>query len=67
MRVNTLRADREAARARLKIEGVETEPTPYSPIGLRCVARVNVAATGAFAEGWVEVQDESAQLAALLV
>ena len=67
LRVNTLRADREAARARLKIEGVETEPTPYSPIGLRCVARVNVAATGAFAEGWVEVQDESAQLAALLV
>lgn len=67
LRVNTLKTDRAAAQARLAAEGIATEETPWSPIGLRCVERANVAASGAFAEGWVEVQDESAQLAALLV
>lgn len=67
LRVNTLKTDRAAAAERLKAEGVETEPMTYSPLGLRCVGRANVAATGAFKDGWVEVQDESAQLAAFLV
>jgi 16S rRNA (cytosine967-C5)-methyltransferase len=66
LRVNTLKTDRAAAKARLADEGIETVETPWSPLGLRCVARANVAASGAFAEGWVEVQDESAQLAALM-
>jgi hypothetical protein len=67
LRVNALKASREDAAARLAAEGVETDPMRHSPIGLRCRGRANVAATEAFKDGWVEVQDESAQLAALLV
>ena len=67
LRVNTLKADRSSAALRLGAEGVATEPMRFSPWGLRCTERSNVAATPAFQDGWVEVQDESAQLAALLV
>ncbi len=67
LRVNALKTTRDEAAARLAAEGVETAPMPYAPLGLRCLTRANVAATGAFKDGWVEVQDESAQLAALLV
>lgn len=67
LRVNALKATRDDASARLKAEGVETQPMRYAPLGLRCLSRANVAATEAFKDGWVEVQDESAQLASLLV
>ncbi|MBN2752754.1 MAG: RsmB/NOP family class I SAM-dependent RNA methyltransferase, partial [Rhodospirillaceae bacterium] len=67
LRVNTLKADRDAVAARLAAEGIATKPMRFSPLGLRCVERSNVAATVTFKDGAVEVQDESAQLAALLV
>jgi 16S rRNA (cytosine967-C5)-methyltransferase len=67
LRINTLKAERSSVALRLSAEGVATEPMRFSPWGLRCTERSNVAATQAFQEGWVEVQDESAQLAALLV
>ncbi len=67
LRVNILKTDREAAAVRLAAEGVATAPMRFSPVGLRCLDRANVAATGAFKNGWVEVQDESAQIAAILV
>ena len=67
LRVNTLKTDREAARARLAAEGIASEPTPFSPLGLRCTGRPDVAGTKAFADGWVEVQDEGAQIVAMLV
>lgn len=67
LRVNALKTTREEAAARLAEEGVATDPMPLSPLGLRCRERANVAVAKAFLDGWVEVQDESAQLAALLV
>jgi 16S rRNA (cytosine967-C5)-methyltransferase len=66
LRVNLLKADRESARRALAAEGVDAEPTPLSPIGLRLRERVPLGNLAAFKEGLVEVQDESSQIAALL-
>lgn len=67
LRVNTLQGDRAAAQKALGTQGIETEPTPLSPVGLRVSGRARVAESAAFRGGLVEVQDEGAQLAALLV
>lgn len=66
LRANLLRTTRDAARATLAAEGIETEPTPYSPWGLRAAPRQNVTATQAFRDGLVEIQDEGSQLIALV-
>ncbi|MFT8242434.1 RsmB/NOP family class I SAM-dependent RNA methyltransferase [Roseomonas sp. BN140053] len=66
LRVNLLKTTRDAARAALAAEGVETTPTPWSPWGLRLPGRRPILATAAFREGLVEVQDEGSQLIALL-
>ena len=66
LRVNSLKGDRETARAALAAEGFEAVPTPYSPIGLRLPARLALTAQAAFRDGLVEVQDEGSQLLALL-
>jgi 16S rRNA (cytosine967-C5)-methyltransferase len=66
LRVNELKATREEAMERLRAEGVETTPTPLSPLGLRLAARVNLAETESFKKGFVEVQDEGSQVVSLL-
>ncbi len=66
LRVNTFSATREKAQDSLKADGVETEPTPYSPWGLRCKGKAYLAKTKAFVKGWVEIQDEGSQLVAFL-
>lgn len=66
LRVNTLKGDRDAARAALKAQGIAAAPTPRAPTGLRLAGRANLAASGAYRDGLVEIQDEGAQLAALL-
>jgi 16S rRNA (cytosine967-C5)-methyltransferase len=66
LRANPLKTDRAAAQRRLAAEGVDAEPTPWSPLGLRLEARAPLAALAAFREGLVEVQDEGSQVAALL-
>lgn len=66
LRVNSLLADRETARARLAADGLAAQPTRLSPIGLRLPARSPLAAQAAFRDGLVEVQDEGSQLVALL-
>ena len=66
LRVNGLKGDREAARRALAAEYIMAEPTPWSPFGLRLKHRVPLAATAAFKDGLVEVQDEGSQVAALL-
>jgi len=67
LRVNTLKASRRQVMARLAASGIATEPTPYSPLGLRLNARVNLGDTPFLREGLVEPQDEASQIAALLV
>jgi 16S rRNA (cytosine967-C5)-methyltransferase len=68
LRVNTLKAEREAAQTAL--EDLKPEPTPWSPLGLRIKLAADakappVHAEPAFLKGLVEVQDEGSQLAAL--
>ena len=67
LRVNSLKADRETARAALAQSGIEGEPTPFAPLGLRLPGRVALQATPAWRDGWVEPQDEGSQLLAALV
>ncbi len=67
LRANALRAGRDEARMALRAEGIEAEPTPLSPLGLRVRGRPELARTAALRAGLVEVQDEGAQLVALLV
>ena len=66
LRVNTLKATREDARAALAAEGWKAEPTPFSPWGLRIQGRRPVTAGPAFQSGLVEIQDEGSQLVAVL-
>jgi 16S rRNA (cytosine967-C5)-methyltransferase len=66
LRVNLLKTDRETARRALGAEGVETTPTPWSPLGLRLARRAPLSGLAAFRDGLFEVQDEGSQLAALL-
>jgi 16S rRNA (cytosine967-C5)-methyltransferase len=69
LRVNTLEAERDTAAAALAHLGAA--PTRWSPVGLRIVLGAEakspaIHAEPAFLKGWVEVQDEGSQLAALL-
>jgi 16S rRNA (cytosine967-C5)-methyltransferase len=70
MRVNGLKADREAAKAALA--HLHLEKTPYSPLGLRIAPGEDgrgpsVQSEPEFLKGWFEIQDEGSQLAALLI
>jgi 16S rRNA (cytosine967-C5)-methyltransferase len=67
VRVNRLKTTREAAGAALQAEGLRSQPTPFSPIGLRLSPQAYVNNTRAHAEGLIEPQDEGSQLAAQLV
>jgi 16S rRNA (cytosine967-C5)-methyltransferase len=67
LRANALRGKREEARRLLAGEGVASEPTPYSPWGLRVAGKPSLARSQAFTRGLVEVQDEGSQLLALLL
>ncbi len=66
LRVNTLKATTEEAQAALAADGVEAEPTPLSPLGLRLTGKTRLGGTQAFKNGLVEVQDEGSQLVAML-
>lgn len=67
LRVNTIKAGRDEARAALAAAGVEAAPTPYAPTGLRLDKRAALQSLAPFRDGWVEPQDEGSQLLALLV
>ena len=67
LRANLLKTTRDDARGALAAEGIEAEPTPYSPWGLRIAGRRAVTTGAAFRDGLVEIQDEGSQLVAMLV
>ncbi len=66
LRVNLLKATREAAQAALTAEGLDAVPTRFSPWGLRIANRRPVTAGAAFQSGLFEIQDEGSQLVAAL-
>src|SRR5205085_4876695 len=57
---------REDVRKELALAGVPSQPTPYSPWGLRVEGKPALTKLDAFARGAIEVQDEGSQLLALL-
>src|SRR5512145_506663 len=65
VRANTLVGDRDALRARLAVEGTQSEPTRYSPWGLVLDGHQNAFALPSFRHGLFEIQDEGSQLIAL--
>ena len=67
LRVNTLKAERSRTLAELGADGAVVEPTPWSPVGIRLPEPRPVVRTEVYRRGRIEVQDEGAQIAALLV
>jgi len=67
LRVNVLKARRDAVRRSLAALGISAEPTPHSPLGLRVAGKPGLQKLALFTHGEVEVQDEGSQLIALLV
>ncbi|HSN14218.1 MAG TPA: class I SAM-dependent methyltransferase, partial [Anaeromyxobacteraceae bacterium] len=65
VRTNLLGGDRDALRARLAEEGMQSEPTRYSPWGLVLDGHQNAFSLPSFREGRFEIQDEGSQLIAL--
>lgn len=67
LRVNRRQESRAAYRDRLDHAGIAATACPYTPDGLRLSTPVPVDALPGFHQGDASVQDESAQLAALLL
>lgn len=67
LRVNTFKAKRDDVAAAFKAEGIEAQPTPYSPLGLRIDGKPALHKLDVFLRGDVEVQDEGSQLLALML
>ena len=67
LRVNTIKSDRDKVQAELINAGVDGEPTPYSPLGVRMHRKPALQNMPLFKEGMVEVQDEGSQLLAQIV
>ncbi|PUE47481.1 SAM-dependent methyltransferase [Limnohabitans sp. 2KL-1] len=67
LRVNMLNAKRSDIQKELAQAGIASQPTPYSPWGLRLQGKPALQKTDAFTRGAIEVQDEGSQLLALLV
>ncbi len=67
LRVNTLRATREALVQKLQAENVHIAEVDGVPTALRLTERKNLAATQAFKQGLFEVQDAASQMVAPLL
>ena len=67
LRVNLARIDRATALARLAAGGIDGQPTPYSPAGVRLAGKPAINRSELFEQGLIEVQDEASQLIAYLV
>ncbi|MBU3654752.1 MAG: RsmB/NOP family class I SAM-dependent RNA methyltransferase [Alphaproteobacteria bacterium] len=67
LRVNIRRGSRSDWLNQFLTTGWEAEATPLSPIGIRLPLRFNFNDLPAIREGLLEVQEEAAQLAAVLV
>lgn len=66
LRVNTIKGHPALVAAELAQVSIPAHPTPYSPIGLRVAGRRAMTSVPAYQDGLVEVQDEGAQVGALL-
>ncbi|MGP1679193.1 MAG: RsmB/NOP family class I SAM-dependent RNA methyltransferase [Burkholderiales bacterium] len=62
LRVNVLKAEREAVLARLAADGIGARATPYSQLGVRLEGKPQINRHALFLEGAIEIQDEGSQL-----
>jgi 16S rRNA (cytosine967-C5)-methyltransferase len=62
LRVNTLKAERDAVLAQLTADGIAAQACPYSPQGIRTAGKPFVSNEPLFLDGHIEVQDEGSQL-----
>ncbi len=62
LRVNTLKAERDAVLAQLTADGIAAQACPYAPDGIRTAGKPFVANEPLFLDGHIEVQDEGSQL-----
>ena len=62
LRVNLIIADRAEVAAALAADGIEAQPTPYSPVGLRVAGKPALNRHRLFTSGAIEVQDEGSQV-----
>ncbi len=67
LRVNTIKANREAVLERFSQDGIVHSPTPFSPHGIRLAGKPTINRHPLFQEGVIEVQDEGSQLLGLLL
>ena len=67
LRVNALADKREDVRKELARAGIQAQPTPYSPWGLRLDDKPALTRLEAFTRGAIEVQDEGSQILAALL
>ena len=67
LRVNTLKAPRQAVLDRLEADGTPGVPARFSPIGVRLKEKIVLNRHPMFLDGAVEVQDEGSQVLGLLV
>jgi 16S rRNA (cytosine967-C5)-methyltransferase len=67
LRVNTLKAPREAVLDRLDFDEIEAAPTKHSPLGVRLKEKPALNKHPMFLDGAVEVQDEGSQIMGLLM
>jgi len=66
LRVNVKMIERDNVLSSLGKDRIKTEPTPYSPWGLRVEDKVYISQTKAFVKGWIDIQDEGSQLIAYI-
>ena len=67
LRVNALKAKRDAVLKRFQQEGMACTATPFSPLGIRLKSKISLAKHAAFMEGFIEIQDEGSQLLGILL
>ncbi|SEI47488.1 16S rRNA (cytosine967-C5)-methyltransferase [Allopseudospirillum japonicum] len=67
VRVNTQAISRDDYLKTLADQGIQAEPAPYATTGVYFAQALKVENLPGFAQGWVSVQDEAAQLAADLL
>lgn len=67
LRVNSIKAGREAVIAKLAEAPILCEPTPFAALGLRVLRKPALQNLPLFKEGAIEVQDEGSQLLSQVV
>lgn len=67
LRVNPRQQTRSDYLARLQAQGIEAQPTPFSPVGIVLAQACDPRSLPLFDEGGISVQDEAAQLSAGLL